>query len=82
VHEEIVRGDAQALAERYAAEDPRGEIVVVVGPGDAEAADETAAVDALRRLVDAGARARPAAGVVSDLTGVAANRLYKALTDG
>jgi 16S rRNA (cytidine1402-2'-O)-methyltransferase len=82
VHEEIVRGDAQALAERYAAEDPRGEIVVVVGPGDAEAADETAAVDALRRLVDAGARARPAAGVVSDLTGVPANRLYKALTDG
>jgi 16S rRNA (cytidine1402-2'-O)-methyltransferase len=35
----------------------------------------------LKRLVDAGAKPRPAASVVSDLTGVPANRLYKALTD-
>jgi 16S rRNA (cytidine1402-2'-O)-methyltransferase len=31
-------------------------------------------------LVDAGARARPAAGVVAELTGLSANALYRALT--
>ena len=34
-----------------------------------------------RRLVDAGAKPRPAAGVVAELTGVPANALYKALTE-
>jgi hypothetical protein len=29
--------------------------------------------------VDAGARARPAAGVVAELTGLSANALYRAL---
>ena len=40
------------------------------------------AFDALRRLVEAGAKPRPAASVVSELTGVPANRLYRALTAG
>jgi 16S rRNA (cytidine1402-2'-O)-methyltransferase len=80
VHEEVVRGDALSLAERYAAEDPRGEIVVVVGgaPDDGDP-DLGPALDALRRLVDAGAKARPAATVVAELTGASANALYKAL---
>jgi 16S rRNA (cytidine1402-2'-O)-methyltransferase len=78
VHEEIVRGTASSLAERYAAEDPRGEIVVVVGPAP-ESAEEAPAVDALRRLIEAGAKARPAAAVVSELTGVPANTLYRAI---
>jgi 16S rRNA (cytidine1402-2'-O)-methyltransferase len=78
VHEEIVRGTAAELAARYAAEEPRGEIVVVVGPA-AESAEEEPAVDAVRRLVDAGAKARPAAAVVSELTGVPANTLYRAV---
>jgi 16S rRNA (cytidine1402-2'-O)-methyltransferase len=79
VHEEVVRGSAAALAERYAAAEPRGEIVVVVGGASGAVADEAPAVDALRRLVEAGARARPAAAVVSELTGVPANTLYRAL---
>jgi 16S rRNA (cytidine1402-2'-O)-methyltransferase len=81
LHEEIVRGTAGELAARYAAEDPRGEIVVVVGGAPAEAVDLAPALDALARLVDAGAKARPAAGVVADLTGVPANALYKALLE-
>jgi 16S rRNA (cytidine1402-2'-O)-methyltransferase len=81
VHEEIVRGTAAELAQRYGAEEPRGEIVVVVGAAERAAADLGPALDALARLVDAGAKARPAAGVVSDLTGVPANALYKALTE-
>jgi 16S rRNA (cytidine1402-2'-O)-methyltransferase len=81
LHEEVVRGTAAQLAERYAAEEPRGEIVVVVGGAVGEAADVAPALDALARLVDAGAKARPAAGVVADLTGVPANALYKALLE-
>jgi 16S rRNA (cytidine1402-2'-O)-methyltransferase len=84
VHEEVVRGSASELAERYAAEPPRGEVVLVVGPASAAAAPDAAgpALEALRRLVEAGAKPRPAAGVVSELTGVPANALYKALTTG
>ncbi|MET0601673.1 MAG: 16S rRNA (cytidine(1402)-2'-O)-methyltransferase [Baekduia sp.] len=81
LHEEVVRGTAAALAERYAGEAPRGEMVVVVGGAAAEAVDLAPALDALARLVDAGAKARPAAGVVADLTGVSANALYKALLE-
>jgi 16S rRNA (cytidine1402-2'-O)-methyltransferase len=81
LHEEVVRGTASELAARYAGEEPRGEIVVVIGAGVAEAADLAPALDALARLVDAGARARPAAGVVADHTGVPANTLYKALLE-
>jgi 16S rRNA (cytidine1402-2'-O)-methyltransferase len=79
VHEEVVRGTASALAGRYAAEEPRGEIVVVVGGAPAGEGDAAPAVEALRRLVEAGARARPAAAVVSELTGVPANALYRAI---
>ncbi len=79
VHEEIVRGTAAELAARYGQQEPRGEIVVVVGGAPEEAGDLAAAVGALERLVDAGARARPAAAVVAELTGVPANALYRAL---
>jgi 16S rRNA (cytidine1402-2'-O)-methyltransferase len=80
VHEEVVRGTAAELAARYAAQAPRGEIVLVVGPAPAVAADLAPALDALRRLVQAGAKPRPAAGVVAELTGASANALYRALT--
>jgi 16S rRNA (cytidine1402-2'-O)-methyltransferase len=54
--------------------------VLVVGPAPAVAGDVGPALEALRRLVDAGAKPRPAAGVVAELTGVSANALYRALT--
>ncbi len=79
LHEEVVRGTAASLAERYAAQEPRGEVVLVVGAAaaqDAEAPDE--AVAAVRRLVEAGAKRRPAAQVVAELTGASANALYRA----
>jgi 16S rRNA (cytidine1402-2'-O)-methyltransferase len=80
LHEEVVRGTAAVLAERYADVEVRGEVVLVVGAAPAEAAALEAGLGALRRLVDAGARARPAAGVVAELTGLSANALYRALT--
>jgi 16S rRNA (cytidine1402-2'-O)-methyltransferase len=80
VHEEVVRGTAVQLAARYADEPPRGEVVLVVGAAPAVAGDVGPALEALRRLVDAGAKPRPAAAVVAELTGVSANALYRALT--
>jgi 16S rRNA (cytidine1402-2'-O)-methyltransferase len=80
VHEEVVRGRAGDLAARYADAPPRGEVVLVVGPAPAAPPDLAPAVEALRRLVEAGARPRRAAAVVADLTGAPANALYRALT--
>ena len=78
---QIVRGSAGELAARYAQADPKGEIVVVVG-GAADVARELGdAVAALERLVAAGAKPRPAAAVVAELTGTSANALYRALTE-
>jgi 16S rRNA (cytidine1402-2'-O)-methyltransferase len=81
LHEEVRRGSAAELAVFYAAHPPRGEIVLVVGAAAPGSADHEQALTALRALVDAGARARPAAGVIAKLTGVAANELYRALTE-
>ena len=82
LHEEVVRGTAGSLAARYADEAPRGEVVLVIGAAADDEADLGPALAALRRLVDdAGARPRPAATVVAQLTGTSANALYRALTD-
>jgi 16S rRNA (cytidine1402-2'-O)-methyltransferase len=78
LHEEIVRGSAAELAERYAADPPRGEIVLVIGGAPERTGLDPGAVEAVKTLVAAGARARVAAGVVADLTGVPANALYRA----
>ena len=84
VHEEIVRGSAAELAARYEGSPPKGEVVLVIGSPAAVEADagvgEPAGLDALRRLVEAGAHPRKAASVVAELTGASANSLYKALT--
>jgi 16S rRNA (cytidine1402-2'-O)-methyltransferase len=80
-HEEVVRGRAAELAERYREAAPRGEVALVIGApparGDALPAQ---ALEALRSLVEAGAKPRPAAAVVAELTGASANALYRALT--
>jgi 16S rRNA (cytidine1402-2'-O)-methyltransferase len=84
VHEEVVRGTATELAERYRDAPPRGEVVLVVGAaperggGGGGGEPSAEAVDAVVRLVAAGAKARPAAGVVAELTGESANALYRA----
>jgi 16S rRNA (cytidine1402-2'-O)-methyltransferase len=80
LHEEVLRDNARALAEHYAGGPPRGEVVLVVGAAKRVAGGLDDALDALRRLIDAGAKPRPAAAVVASLTGVSANALYRALT--
>ena len=80
VHEEVVRGSAAELAERYAGAEVKGEIVLVAGPAKAaEGGEPTAdALAAVEKLVAAGAKPRAAAAVVAGLTGTTANRLYRA----
>ena len=87
LNEEVVRGSAAELAARYEGAPPKGEVVLVVAPpatprrgsGAGAAGPDPAAVDALARLVEAGAKPRAAAGVVAELTGASANSLYRAL---
>jgi 16S rRNA (cytidine1402-2'-O)-methyltransferase len=84
VHEEVVRGTAADLAERYRDAPPKGEVVLVVGPaaggGEVSGEPPEESVDAVRRLVDAGAKPRVAAAAVGELTGVRVNDLYRTVT--
>jgi 16S rRNA (cytidine1402-2'-O)-methyltransferase len=80
LHEEVVRGSASELARRYEKAPPRGEVALVVGPAPGHSAQDLGpAVDALKRLVEAGAKPRPAAAAVAELTGLSANQLYREL---
>lgn len=81
MHEEVARGSLAELARRFRS-DVKGEIVLVIGPAASEDHDRDVgfAVDALRHLVQSGARPRAAASVVAALTGTRANDLYRALT--
>jgi 16S rRNA (cytidine1402-2'-O)-methyltransferase len=81
MHEEVSRASLAELARRFRG-DVRGEIVLVIAPASSEQHDQDVgfAVDALRHLVQSGARPRAAASVVAALTGTRANDLYKALT--
>jgi len=81
VHEEVVRGPAGELAARYADAPPRGEVVLVIGGAPPASGLAAGAVDAVRRLVDAGARPRVAARVVADLTDAPANALYREVAE-
>lgn len=82
MHEEVSRGSLGELARRFRG-DVKGEIVLVIAPASSEEHDDKDvgfAVDALRHLVQSGARPRAAASVVAALTGTRANDLYRALT--
>jgi len=79
LHEEVRRGSAADLAAYYSEHSARGEIVLVLGASPPGHASREEALAALRALVEAGARARPAAGVLARLTGISANELYREL---
>jgi 16S rRNA (cytidine1402-2'-O)-methyltransferase len=75
--EEVVRGSAAELAERFDAS-PKGEITLVLGPGAArDQRGEDSALAAVTELVAAGVPRRRAAEIVSGLVAVSRNRLYK-----
>ena len=77
--EEVVRGSAAVLAERFS-EPPKGEITLVLGPalGGAEEGRSDDARAAVAELVAAGAPRKLAVDVVSRLTDMSRNDLYRA----
>ena len=75
--EEVARGSAAELAERFA-EPPKGEITLVVGPASSAAhISEDVALAAVAELVEAGVPRRRAAELVARVSGIARNRLYR-----
>jgi 16S rRNA (cytidine1402-2'-O)-methyltransferase len=84
VHEEVLRGPLAEVAERLAADRPRGEMTLVVGgappaaPGAAGATDLAAEVAA---LVAGGASTRDAIATVARASGTPRRAVYQAVID-
>lgn len=76
LHEEIVRGSAADVAERFA-DGARGEICVVVDGAQPAASDLPTAIAQVRALVAAGAKLRDASAEVADATGLSRRELYE-----
>ncbi|WP_406856090.1 16S rRNA (cytidine(1402)-2'-O)-methyltransferase [Alsobacter sp. KACC 23698] len=79
-YETVRRGPLSELAARYAGEDaPKGEIVVLIGPPGAEAADEACddeAIDAKLREHLARLSVKDAVAIVAQETGLPRKRVY------
>jgi 16S rRNA (cytidine1402-2'-O)-methyltransferase len=71
-----VRGTAAEVAAGFASA-PKGEITLVIGPAPEAKPAEDDALAAVSALVEAGVPRKRAAEIVSRLTGVARNTLYR-----
>ncbi len=78
LHEEVRRGTLAELADHYgAAEPPKGEIVIVVGPPPAPEAPDVAEVDTrLRAALESGASVRDAVAAVAAETRLPRHGVY------
>ena len=75
--EEVVRGTAAEVAAHFS-EAPKGEITLVVGPAAAmPSVEEDVALAAVAELVESGVPRRRAAELVSRVSGISRNRLYR-----
>lgn len=74
--EEVARGSAAELADRFS-DVPKGEITLVVGPGEVPEPDVEDALAAVSELVAAGVPRKRAADLVARLTGASRNALYR-----
>jgi 16S rRNA (cytidine1402-2'-O)-methyltransferase len=76
MHEEVVRDTLPALIERYTNEEPKGEIVLVIGPPPAEAAGSADDLDeALKRALSAMSM-KEAATAVAGALGLPRREVY------
>jgi 16S rRNA (cytidine1402-2'-O)-methyltransferase len=73
--EEVARGRAEDVLAHFP-EPPKGEITLVLGAAEV-AGDQEAAAGAVAELLEAGVPRRQAADLVSRLTGVRRNALYR-----
>ncbi len=77
LHEEIRRGDLASLAEAYAHETPRGEIVLVIAPPGEAQAVSAAETETLLRQALARVSLKDAVGEVADATGLPRREVYR-----
>ena len=85
VHEEVIRTTLSAAAERFAAETPRGEFVLVIGGApktDAPAPDPDAALAAARGYVAEGMSTSAAARRAAAESGMKKSEIYRRLVAG
>jgi 16S rRNA (cytidine1402-2'-O)-methyltransferase len=80
VHEEVLRGSVAELAERYAAEAPRGEIVLVLGPAhpQRDRPDLAAALREVEQRRQQGESLSRAVAAVAAVRGISRRALYAA----
>lgn len=79
-YEELLRGSAEELVEALTSREPRGEFVLVIEGGEAQAAmlcDPDKVEQAVRRMVQAGLGAREVSEIVSDLGLLARRATYQ-----
>jgi 16S rRNA (cytidine1402-2'-O)-methyltransferase len=74
--EEVVRGPVSAVAAQFRSP-PKGEITLVIGPAPPRGVPDRVGLEAVAELVGEGVPRRTAAEVVSRLTGLPRNRLYR-----
>jgi 16S rRNA (cytidine1402-2'-O)-methyltransferase len=77
LHEEVRRGDLATLAEHYASEEPRGEIVLVIGPPAAAAQPSAEDADAHLREALARTSLKAAVAEVAATTGLPRRQIYQ-----
>ncbi len=85
LHEEIRRGELAALAEVYAQDTPRGEIVLVIAPPQGTQPADAAEAEAMLRQALRRVSLKDAVGEVADATGLPRREVYQralALTKG
>lgn len=78
--EEVVTGSASELAERYAEQEPKGEIVLIVGPPSEDVMVEAGDVDAALRLALDSMSAAKAAGAIAKRFGLERSDVYARAT--
>ncbi|MCH5279585.1 MAG: 16S rRNA (cytidine(1402)-2'-O)-methyltransferase [Christensenellaceae bacterium] len=79
LHEEAVRGSISVLAERYSAEPPKGECVIVLAAAETVPnVDGEKLNELLSMLFDAGVKIKDAARIASKLMNIPKNDAYRA----
>jgi 16S rRNA (cytidine1402-2'-O)-methyltransferase len=77
LHEEVHRETLDALAQRYAAAEPRGEIVLVIAPPAAEAQPSLEDTEALLRAALSRSSLKDAVAEIASATGLSRRELYQ-----
>lgn len=79
--EEVVTGTAAELATRYSAQEPKGEIVLIIGPPSEDAVADARDVDAALREALQSMSAAKAAGAIAKKFGLERAALYARATE-